>query len=472
MKIAFLAVAACGLCVAGGAAAAPTETLRAGAAKIEITPPLSTLRPGDRIRDPLFVRALMLRAGKQCAVLVGIDQGGIGNAIANDAIREAAKATGCDADSFVISATHTHSGSTQGLGAGEPNSKQIGAAIVAAVRRADERARPARIGYGTAHLDLNVNRDLFTAGRWTQGPNEQGESDKTLAVVALLDGNGLPIGVYMNYAMHPVNFYLSGVISGDFPSDASRYIEKRYGSDMVAIFAQGASGDQNPRLQRPYNNLIALRTGSPGAGDIRVTAPKPWLRSANERNAVTRMNQAMAAPVPPERQMAYAAAIDDTGELVASEGALLGETAINTMRFGMTKLSDAVAIGAAQRQIQCPGRDRLDRDDPVRENALPPYADGASVTIKLGLLRLGDIYLGWVNGEVYSGIASRLKREAPVSDLLVTTLANGMANSGYIYSNEAASHLTFQVIGSRLKPSCAEDAIVATELELIESLAR
>ncbi|HEX4808998.1 MAG TPA: hypothetical protein VH325_08715 [Bryobacteraceae bacterium] len=39
---------------------------------------------------------------------------------------------------------------------------------------------------------------------------------------------------------------------------------------------------------------------------------------------------------------------------------------------------------------------------------------------------------------------------------VVVTLANGMANSGYIYSEEAYSHLTFQVIGSRLQPGCAE----------------
>jgi hypothetical protein len=49
----------------------------------------------------------------------------------------------------------------------------------------------------------------------------------------------------------------------------------------------------------------------------------------------------------------------------------------------------------------------------------------------------------------------------------VVTLANGMANSGYIYSDEAYSHLTFQVIGSRLKPGCAEGRIVSTALDLM-----
>ena len=61
----------------------------------------------------------------------------------------------------------------------------------------------------------------------------------------------------------------------------------------------------------------------------------------------------------------------------------------------------------------------------------------------------------------------RLKAEAPASKTLVVTLANGSAGSGYIYSDDAYSHLTFQVIGSRLKPGCAEGKIVSTAVALM-----
>ena len=61
----------------------------------------------------------------------------------------------------------------------------------------------------------------------------------------------------------------------------------------------------------------------------------------------------------------------------------------------------------------------------------------------------------------------RLKANAPANKTIVITLANGMANSGYIYSDEAYSHLTFQVIGSRLQPGCAEKKIVSTALDLM-----
>jgi len=51
--------------------------------------------------------------------------------------------------------------------------------------------------------------------------------------------------------------------------------------------------------------------------------------------------------------------------------------------------------------------------------------------------------------------------------VLVGLDLGGMANSGYIYSDDAYSHLTFQVIGSRLKPGCAEGRIVSTALDLM-----
>jgi hypothetical protein len=110
---------------------------------------------------------------------------------------------------------------------------------------------------------------------------------------------------------------------------------------------------------------------------------------------------------------------------------------------------------------------RLDVDNPARENVFPGYKDGPDVNLKVGVLRLGDINFVTVNGEVYSQIGMRLKSEAPANKTIMVTLANGSANAGYIYADSAYSHLTFQVIGSRLKPGCAETKIVATALKLM-----
>ena len=120
-------------------------------------------------------------------------------------------------------------------------------------RRAMDRRQPARVGYGAGVSYFNVNRDAIhpDTKRWYQGPNLTGESDKTLAVLSFVAPDGKPIALFVNYAMHPISFYLRGIVSADFPGDASRYIESVYGDDVVVVWSQGAEGDQNPLYSRP-----------------------------------------------------------------------------------------------------------------------------------------------------------------------------------------------------------------------------
>jgi neutral ceramidase len=72
-----------------------------------------------------------------------------------------------------------------------------------------------------------------------------------------------------------------------------------------------------------------------------------------------------------------------------------------------------------------------------------------------------------VDAELYSAIGVRLKRESPIANTVLVTLANGRADSGYISNDTAFGANTFQVLGSKLKPGCAETAIVNGLLDLI-----
>src|SRR5205814_716417 len=114
----------------------------------------------------------------------------------------------------------------------------------------------------------NVNRDTIDSEThlWTQAPNLDGASDKTVAVVEFLASNGEPIAVYMDYAMHPVNGFLTGLTSADFAGATSRYVEQAFDDKMVAVFVQGASGDQNPLYLRAATNAMASRGGAPITG--------------------------------------------------------------------------------------------------------------------------------------------------------------------------------------------------------------
>jgi neutral ceramidase len=272
----------------------------------------------------------------------------------------------------------------------------------------------------------------------------------------VLGEDGMPIAVYMNYAMHPINFYLTGQISADFPGAASNYIESRY-PGAVAVFSQGSSGDQNPLLVDPLHKLIAVRAGNYAADGDRLDIPGPWKpRSA----AALAAQPPTGAATDKTDPAAYRAAVEHSTQIVNAMGALIGQTALGVVKYLTPQMATTGSIWAEQQTISCPGRDRADAANPVRQGSLPPYNDGAPANIRVGLLRIADINLVSINGEVYSEIGSRIKAESPASKTMVVTLANGRANSGYIYSNDAGHRLTFQVIGSRLKPGCAEDRIV------------
>jgi hypothetical protein len=51
------------------------------------------------------------------------------------------------------------------------------------------------------------------------------------------------------------------------------------------------------------------------------------------------------------------------------------------------------------------------------------------------------------------------------------TLANGRASSGYIPDDASFGHDTFQVLGSRLKPGCAEQGIANGLVDLVAQFA-
>jgi hypothetical protein len=94
------------------------------------------------------------------------------------------------------------------------------------------------------------------------------------------------------------------------------------------------------------------------------------------------------------------------------------------------------------------------------------------VQIRLGLLRIGNIALTTANAAIYTAIGLKLKAASPLANTMLVTVANGRANSGYVPNDEAFGANTFQVLGSRLKLGCAEDAIVNHLVDMIQASAK
>ena len=442
------------------------ENLRVGAARVDITGPADPANPpsGKYEHERLYVRAIVLDNGMARAALVGADQAGLGEAVWMAASQQIAAELNCPVPNIVISATHTHSGGMPNFGRGGPRTgppadpgqppPPIVGRIMDAVRQAKSKLQPARVGYGKGFSYLNVNRDAVDpeTHRWTQAPNLDGPSDKTVAVIKFSSAAGDPIAVYMTYAMHPINGYLAGFTSADFAGAASRYIEQAYDDKVVAVFGQNASGDQNPLYLRAATNDLASRSGVKITGNVLT-------REAVE--APIRDNKVPAGPPDPKFRDALERVMD-------AEGVILGEEAIRVIT-NITRLNASPRIAGAETVVSVPGRKRLDN---AREGTPGSYEPGDSVGIRLGVLRIGDIVLGSVDAEIYSPIGMKFKQRSPVANTMLVTLANGAASSGYIPNDTAFGAYTFQVLGSRLQPGYAESAIVNGLLDLTEETAK
>ena len=318
--------------------------------------------------------------------------------------------------------------------------------LVQAAKQARDKMQTARIGYGTGSLYLNVNRDAIDEQTrlWAQQPNLEYPSDKTLAVVKIESLSGQLIAVYMNYAMHANSLFLNGQVSGDFPGEAERYIERTYDDKPVALWTSGAAGDQNPLYLRANAKIEQARVQA--------------VMDAEHVDRGTAIMHAMFAGNPEADKVPVdPVAMEQSIQLVKSMGLLTAEEAIRVMNH-MRVMNTQVKIEGSQQEVTCPARRRLDTG---REGAPGKYEDSSDpVHIKIGALRIGDVVLGSANAELYNMIGQQVKAGSKFHDTIMVTLTNGMANSGYVPTDDAFGRYTFQVLGSALKPGCAEPGIV------------
>jgi hypothetical protein len=124
-----------------------------------------------------------------------------------------------------------------------------------------------------------------------------------------------------------------------------------------------------------------------------------------------------------------------------------------------------IRIWGVQEMLTLPGRKRTNTG---REGAPGTYEDGPDVDLRIGLLGIGNIALTSIDAEVYNIIAQKMKKASPMTNTMMVTIANGKANSGYVISDDAYGRYTFQVLGAKIKPGNAEQAIVNGMVKLID----
>jgi hypothetical protein len=413
-----------GLALAACAPAVYAGELRAGAGKVSITPtadefPYSVPNEKDfvGVHDDIYARAIVLQDGdsQNRIAIVSVEVTTIPDA--GRVVKEVAEAAGVPVSSAIVSATHTHSVPLVFFHGGEPNRIQkeemerVRQGAVQAVRDAVSHLQPARISFARGEAWVNVNNGE-QAGL-TTGYDPKGPSEKTLDVVRIETQGVQPLALLVNYASHAEVMFRSVTkgngyeVTGDLPGAVSRILEGNAAGAPIVLYSAGAEGDQSTIFKsfQYAGSLPARDEGAAGWGLLGAQA-----------------NQ-------------LASAVVDT---------------VHGMKAGTSNVTFRAASGA----VTCPGQ-RLRLDD---QTGKATVQDAPPVTIPLSLIRINDIAIAGVGGDVGSEIGRKIRTGLPAPNTIVMTMLAGAV--GYIFPDANYERPGHGLMGSPLKPGCAEPAIV------------
>jgi neutral ceramidase len=250
--------------------------LLAGAAKVEITPPVGMPlqgfgsrrgEPSKGVHDPLHARVLVLKNEAAQLVIVSCDLMGVTRNLTDAVFAKASRRMPLRKREFLLLATHTHSGAG-GLSdrfalqfVGGRFRPQLFAAttdkIAAAIVEAANSAQPARVEFAKGEVE-GINKNRSKCG---------GPVDRELKVMRVAAADGKPLAWLVNFAAHPTVFGANWEFSADFPGYLCRELEA---DGSVALFANGNAGDLNIQSQNDASKEAkAERVGKALAGEAR-----------------------------------------------------------------------------------------------------------------------------------------------------------------------------------------------------------
>jgi neutral ceramidase len=236
---------------------------RAGVAQIDVTPTKAMPMWGygarhdllsRGMRDPLYAKAVVIEAGDSRLAIVGLDLGRSLGEPHFGRICEAVKQAS-QIDHIMMSGSHTHHGpvlelkDAPGQGRGKFDDAvayvdELEKKLIQVINDAAGKLQDARIGWASAHVDLNRNR---------HSKREPKPRDTELAVIRLDDSAGKPLVVIVNFAAHPT--ILAGTDlrwSAEYPGSMMKTVEATIGA--ACIFMQGAAGDMSAQTS-PADNM-------------------------------------------------------------------------------------------------------------------------------------------------------------------------------------------------------------------------
>ncbi len=426
--------------------------LKAGAAQVDITPPLGVgmrgyfeERTATTVHDPLHVRTLALEADAGAAAIAVCDLIGLQRRYVDQAKERITATTGLRPDQVLVACTHTHTGPHTG---DDEYTRFVIGRIADGVRLAWDRREPAQVGWGRGRENRVVFNRRYRMRDGTVQTNPglgnpevlepAGPVDPEVGVLALRRPDGSPIGLLANYALHYVGIPDDRqAISADYYGFFAAAIQRLVGAPFVAALANGASGD--------INNLDVLGNSRPRNERYQhvervaavVAAAALWgLNEARFVDEVT-IGSALAEltlpprPAPTPEDVARAAAIE--ARIAAGQPVRMGERAF-------------------ARRVRRTATDR----------------PGPRATV-VQALRIGALGVASAPGELFVELGLAIKQRSPFAQTLVLALGNDSV--GYIPTARAFAEGAYEPESSPYEPGFGE-RIVDTAVGLLAGLHR
>lgn len=401
------------------------KVLRAGAAKIDITPTKPVKMAGyahrkglsDGVHDPLSARVLAFENNEKQLVLVSTDLIGFYGGTAKPLREAILNEFQLEPSELFLSAIHTHSGPSLTINKekGHANNleytENLKIKLVQVIRKALNNIGPVHIGMGVGYSPVGANRRELNISRSGEssirlGRNPYGPTDKEVLVTKVAEPDGTIIAAAFDYATHAT--CLGGknyTISGDVLGLAEQFVEKILGEQVIAPAFAGASGNIDPW----FRVLPAFNT-EPG------WIPEPVLL-----------------------------------------GTMLGEEVVHVFR-AIENVHSRGEINSAFTMLELPGKPK---------GGATAKEDTPATPLAITAARIGDIAFVGIGCEVLTEIGMAIKEASPYKHTFVMTHCNGAA--GYLAPQHLYIEQGYEIRSSPFAPQ-ASDMVVKQAIKMLHEL--
>jgi neutral ceramidase len=400
--------------------------LRAGIAKIDITPDIPVMLYGyemrktlsEGIHDHLFARAVVFENNGRKIILVSTDIGSFTDTLYSVIKKSILEKFNLKDSELFLAAIHSHSSPIVSLDNRKININNVQYTqgliqkFQTLIGDALKNLKPVNTGVGVGYSPIGSNRREMTSdGSITLGRNPYGTTDKEVLVMKLATPDGTPLGAIFDYATHATSLgWLNMQISGDVLGISEQFVEKILGKDFVSPVFAGASGNIDP-----------------------------WYRILPDFNTKDGW-------------------IPETVLL----GTLLGEEVVHVFN-DIRDVNPGGEISTANAVIECPRR-KLDEKD----EELPGLDKQKTVPVNITVAHIGNevAFVGF-NVEMMTEIGMAIKQGSPYKHTFIITHCNG--SSGYLPFAELYKEGGYEVRSTHFEIG-SSDMVVKKALRMLYDL--